>query len=74
MIGGISFTGQRIGSFYNQNQQALADTLMRLSSGKKFQGPGDDLVGYVRVQALESDLTSARRIEERLNETKAIVD
>jgi len=74
MIGGVDFTAQRIGSFYNKNQNLLADTLMRLSSGKRFQGPGDDIAGYVRVQALESDATAYRRINESLKEYQGVLD
>jgi flagellin len=74
MIGGADFTSQRIGSFYNQNQNALAETLMRLSSGKKFQGPGDDIAGYVRVQSLQSNITGYERIKQNLSEYSAVLD
>jgi flagellin len=74
MLGGIDFTSQRIGSFYSSNQQALSDTLMRLSSGKKFQSPADDLSSYIRVQNLQQDRTGYQRIKESLTEYRAVLD
>jgi flagellin len=53
---------------------ALAETLLRLASGKKFQGAGDDLAGFVRTQNLQQNVTGYNRIKESLTEYRSVLD
>ncbi len=38
----------KLSSLYQQNNQSLAGSYQRLATGKKFQSPSDDLVGFIR--------------------------
>ena len=71
MIGGINFASSQIASVYNSGQQQLATTLTRLASGKKFQNASEDLVGYLRSQNMQSDISAYDQVRENLTNFKA---
>lgn len=54
MISSFSTAALNIASFYNQNSYDLSKSLERLSSGKKFLTPADDIGDYMQAQDLQS--------------------
>jgi flagellin len=54
MISALSSAALQIAGFYNQNSIDLSKTLQRLSSGKKFLSPADDIGDYMKAQDLQS--------------------
>jgi flagellin len=54
MISALSAATLQIAGFYNQNSYDLSKTLERLSSGKKFLTPADDVSSYMRAKDLQS--------------------
>jgi flagellin len=71
MIGGINYASSQIASIYNTGNQQLANTLTRLASGKKFQSASDDLVGYLRAQNMQGDISAYDQVRENLTNFKA---
>ncbi len=71
MIGGINYASSQIASIYNTGNQQLATTLTRLASGKKFQSASDDLVGYLRAQNMQGDISAYDQVRENLTNFKA---
>jgi flagellin len=52
MVSSIANAIYNISNFYYQNSLSLSKSLERLSTGKKFQTPADDLGGYMHAQNL----------------------
>jgi len=71
MIGGINFASPQIASIYSQNSNALAEALARISSGKKFQNSLDDLVGFLKSQDLQADISGYETVRENITGFKA---
>jgi flagellin len=70
MIGGISYASSQIASAYNSSSQQLADTLTRIASGKKFQSASEDMLGFIRSQNLQSDISGYDDVKQNLTEFK----
>lgn len=71
MIGGVNYASSQIASVYNSGSQQLAATLTKIASGKKFQSASEDLLGFVRSQALQVDISGYERVRENLTEFKS---
>jgi flagellin len=70
MLGGINYANSQISSIYNAGSQQLAETLTRIASGKKFQNASEDLIGYLRSQRLETDISGYEEVRENLTTYK----
>jgi flagellin-like hook-associated protein FlgL len=70
MIGGVNSIGSSIAKVYGSNNQELADVMSRIASGKKFQGPGDDFVGYIRANTQQQAINDYQRVKENLMSAK----
>ncbi|MBN1576056.1 MAG: hypothetical protein JW913_05865 [Chitinispirillaceae bacterium] len=71
MIGGISYASSQIASVYSATTNALADALTRIATGKKFQNSSEDLVGFLRAQDLQADISSYKKVREDITGFKA---
>ncbi|MCX7727203.1 MAG: hypothetical protein N2053_10195, partial [Chitinispirillaceae bacterium] len=67
---GISNVSSQIISLYNLNSKILAETLTKISSGKKFQNASEDLVSFLKAQKISSDLKSYKDVKENLTDFK----
>jgi flagellin len=74
MISALSAAALQIAGFYNQNGYDLSKTLQRLSSGKKFQTPADDIGNYMRAKDLQSQADGYNPILTNLSEWKGAMD
>ena len=70
MIGGVNLSSSQIASAYNTTAQGLADTLTKISTGKKFQNASEDLVGYMRSSSLKSDISAYKSVQQGLTAAK----
>ncbi len=70
MISGASNVGSSLARVYGANNKQLADVMSRIASGKKFQGPGDDFVGYIRTNTQQQAVTDYQRVKEGLMAAK----
>ncbi|MFP4418548.1 MAG: flagellin [Chitinispirillaceae bacterium] len=71
MIGGVNNLNQSLAKVYSNNNNALAEVMGRIASGKKIQKPSDDFSGYVRASNLENDISKYERIKQSLQAAKA---
>jgi flagellin len=74
MISAMSSAALQIAGFYNQNGYDLSKTLLRLSSGKKFQTPADDIGGYMRAKDLQSQADGYDPVLTNLSEWKGAMN
>ncbi|OGS35738.1 MAG: hypothetical protein A2293_14680 [Elusimicrobia bacterium RIFOXYB2_FULL_49_7] len=58
----------------NTASSKLADSVLRLSSGLRIQGPSDGMYEYVRANKLESDIRVYGNIRSNLEEHQSILD
>jgi flagellin-like hook-associated protein FlgL len=70
MIGGPNPGISTLTSIYNVNNQAIADSLARIASGKRIQVPGDDFAGFARASSLQTDVTAYESIKQNILEVK----
>ena len=73
MLSNINLTTFRIADFYNANQNSLAISLQRLSTGKKYLQPKDGISEFMRVQKLQQDRRGYEVIKKDLQRGYAIV-
>lgn len=74
MIGGPNPGTSILTSIYTANNQAIADSLSRIASGKRIQAPSDDFAGYARASSLQSDITSYQQIKQDIEEVKGFAN
>ena len=74
MVSSINSSAYSLAGIYNQNNSALSQTLLRLASGKNFQSPSDDLIGYFRSQDLEQQYQKYNQIKPDMQEWKTGLD
>jgi Flagellin and related hook-associated proteins len=74
MISALSAATLQIAGFYNQNGYDLSKTLERLSSGKKFLTPADDVSSYMRAKDLQSQADEYGPVITNLSEWKGAMD
>ena len=70
MIGGVNLATSQITSAYNTTAQGLADTLTKISTGKKFQSASDDLISFLRSSKLQTDIDSYQGVKQGLTAAK----
>jgi flagellin len=68
MIGGINTASLRLSSIYRQNEDNLAETMARISSGKRIMNAGDDFSGYIRAQTFDRDVNDYTTVKSNLEE------
>ena len=68
---GSSTINTSIASVYAANTRALADALTRIASGKKFQNASEDLIGFIRSQDLQVDISGYEKVRENLTTFKS---
>jgi flagellin len=73
MLSPITSAIYNISNFYYQNSQTMSSTLERLSTGKKFQTPADDIGGYMHAQDLQSQSSGYDNILNNLSEWKGVM-
>jgi len=74
VVSSINVSSYTLAGIYKQNNSALSQTLLRLASGKNFQSPSDDLVGYFRSQNLEQQYQKYESIKPDMQEWKTAMD
>lgn len=70
MIGGINYASSQIAAAYSSGQQQLADTLTRIASGKKFQSASEDMLGFIRAQNIQDDISGYEEVRQNLTNFK----
>jgi flagellin len=73
MVSSITNAIYNISDFYYQNNLSMSKSLERLSSGKKFQSPSDDLGSYMHAQDLQIQDNGYDNILTNLAEWKGIM-
>ncbi|MGD9199938.1 MAG: flagellin [Chitinispirillia bacterium] len=56
MIGGYNSISSQLSTIYNTNNDSLAESLVRIASGKKIQRPSDDFAGYIQANTYKTDI------------------
>jgi flagellin-like hook-associated protein FlgL len=56
----------QLAGYYKTNKQELADSLLRLVSGKKMSRPSDDIGAYLRAQSLQSQYDNWQPVKDNL--------
>jgi len=74
MLTSINYSLYRIANFYNSNQNQLGKTMLRLSSGKRFTTPNDDLASFVRSYTLGSRYTTYENLRPTLVEYQGVMN
>jgi len=70
MIGGINNAASQIANIYNQGNSDLANTLVKIASGKKFQTAGEDLISFSRANNLSNQISGYGEVEQKLTSAK----
>jgi flagellin len=73
MLSPITNAIYNISNFYYQNSQTMSSTLERLSTGKKFQTPADDIGSYMHAQDLTIQSSGYDNILNNLAEWKGVM-
>jgi flagellin len=68
MSSNINFYLYSMSGIYNRNSYNLGETLLKLSSGKKFQNPADDVTNYFRSKELDNQYSQYENIKQNLVE------
>jgi flagellin len=71
MIGSTGSISAGMASLYGTNMRQLYDAMEKLASGKKFKNASEDLIGYLRAQNTQSDITQYEQTRENLTNFKA---
>jgi flagellin len=74
MIGGPNPISWKLGKIYRENNQAIANSLARIASGKRIQNASDDFVGFLRSAELQTDIAGYRIVKQDLTEAKGLAD
>ena len=64
----------QLSGYYKTNKQDLADSLIRLVSGKKMSRPSDDIGTYLRAQSLQSQYDSWQPVKDNLSNWSSAMD
>ena len=70
MIGSYGSISSNLSSIYNDTSRMLYGALARIASGKKFQSASEDLIGYLKSERLETDISGYGEIRENLTTYK----
>jgi flagellin-like hook-associated protein FlgL len=73
MINGPDAISTNLSNIYTNNSQTIADSLVRIASGKRISVPGDDFAGFIRASGLQSDVDGYRNIKQDLQDASALV-
>ncbi|MBN1759685.1 MAG: hypothetical protein JW863_15260 [Chitinispirillaceae bacterium] len=71
MIGSTGSISAGMASLYGTNMRQLYDAMEKLASGKKFNNASENLIGYLRAQNTQSDITQYEQARENLTNFKA---
>lgn len=74
MIGGPNPVSWKLSQIYRKNNQAIANSLARIASGKRIQNASDDFVGFLRSAELQTDIAGYRIVKQDLTEAKGLAD
>ena len=74
MIGGPNPISFKLSQIYRENNQAIANSLARIASGKRIQNASDDFVGFLRSAELQTDIAGYRIVKQDLTEAKGLAD
>ncbi|MBN2035321.1 MAG: hypothetical protein JW768_01130 [Chitinispirillaceae bacterium] len=72
MIGGPNPAVYNLSQIYASNNQAIADSLARIASGKRVSVPSDDFAGYARASDLQTDITAYLQVKQDIEEAKGV--
>ncbi len=64
----------RVATFYNATKNAMATSLSRISSGKNYSRPQDDVSYFMRLQNVRQNRRGYERIEKELDNVAAMMD
>jgi len=73
MLGGVSSSTQ-LSQIYNQSNQNLNDSLVRIASGKRINKPSDDFAGFFRASGVKSDIAGYQTVKQDLTDLKGMAD
>lgn len=68
MLGGIGSVSTKLSSIYSSNEQALAESMAKIASGKRIRSPMDDFAGYVSANNINADIVEYQRASEDIAE------
>jgi flagellin len=63
-----------LSNIYNTNASAIQQSQTMIASGKRIQNPGDDFAGYIKAQALQTDITAYTDVKSGLQNAKGLTD
>ena len=72
MIGGPNPIAHTLSSIYASNNQAIADSLVRIASGKRVRVPSDDFAGFSRASDLQTDVIAYLQVKQDIEEAKGV--
>ena len=68
----MTTTSLRLSEFYRLNEYRMADNMMRVASGKRFQRPADSIPDYFRSQQFRADIKGQQQVQRELSYGSAL--
>lgn len=69
----LNLATSRIGNIYNLSRSAMADTMIKLSSGKNYLKPKDGVTEYFKIERLNRDIRGYENVRRNLEKGVAMV-
>jgi flagellin-like hook-associated protein FlgL len=70
----MTTTSLNLTDYYRLNQSRLADSMVRVASGKRFQNPADSISDYFRSQQFKADIKGHQQVQRELSYGSAFLD
>lgn len=68
----MTATSLRLSEFYRLNEYRIADNMLRVASGKRFQRPADSIPDYFRSQQFRADIKGQQQVQRELSYGSAL--
>jgi flagellin-like hook-associated protein FlgL len=63
----MTTTSLNLADYYRLNKSRLADSMIRVASGKRFQNPADSISDYFRSQQFRADIKGQQQVQRELS-------
>jgi flagellin-like hook-associated protein FlgL len=63
-----------LSNIYNTNASAIQQSQAMIASGKRIQNPSDDFAGYIKAQAMQTDISGYTDVKAGLQNAKGLTD
>jgi flagellin-like hook-associated protein FlgL len=70
----MTTTSLNLTDCYRLNQSRLADSMLRVASGKRFQSPADSISDYFRAKQFKADIKGQQQVQRELSVGAALLD